>query len=271
MPKPKDGRALFELLRSADARGDEAEAGLLDAVPPQPADRPESNRPEPVAPSVRREVRDEGANPPWVEVGGGRLRLALSTQALAVAIFAAGVLLVLAYQVGLRVGTGRGERRGYQAGKMDTQAEVMDDIQSARAGTPVEGLFEGVGTSPIGPGAAKPASWTEPATGAGGEATWVSGYTYVVVQDFRAGAAADVEQAQRYLHDDGIETAIVELAGDWRYRLIATQGFNRDDPVQRKLADEFLARVRQTGQTYFEAGGRYRLEGYLKKLTADHW
>lgn len=102
------------------------------------------------------------------------------------------------------------------------------------------------------------------------KASWISGYTYIVVQDFKADALADAKAAGRYLLDHGIETAIVQRGNEY-ISLVTLQGFNRDDPVQDKLAKDLLGRIRAAGRTYFEAGGRVRLEGYLKKLTKPSW
>ena len=282
MPKPKDSLALFEIMRSSEPQGPKKETSTASrqartATPSEPptADGQPSTTNGDLAAAAARNARpaDDRPSRPWFEIAGGQVRFAFTSQGMAVAIFALALLVVAAYAVGLWVGNARGEKAGYRAAKLDTQAAVMDDIQAARAEPPAESLFEGVGTSPIVRRSTEtaetlavdlhPASADEPA--------WVRGYTYVVVQDFRADAWADVEKAQRYLLDNGIETAVVELDGDWKYRLVARQGFNRDDPVQRKLADEFLVRVRTVGEAFFQAGGRYRLEGYFKKLTADHW
>ena len=88
---------------------------------------------------------------------------------------------------------------------------------------------------------------------------------------FRTDAGDDVDRARRFLADNGIETVVLELTGDWKYRLVTTQGYNRDDPLQRDLAAKYLVRTRRLGKMFFEGGGRYRLEGYFKKLTGDRW
>ncbi|HUU84253.1 MAG TPA: hypothetical protein VM243_12185 [Phycisphaerae bacterium] len=282
MPKPKDGPALFEIMRSPgfqdkakDSRPPDKESGS-----PVPGGQPAGSR-KGLGATGRGSAAQPTADPatgedrprPWFEITGGQVRLSFTSQAMAVAIFGLALLLVAAYAAGLRVGTARGERRGYQAARLDTQAAVMDDIKAARAQPPAENLFEGLGDSPIvrRGGESFDPGVTDDEPGTDNDAVWVRGYNYVVVQDFRPDAAADVEKARRYLADSGIETAVVELKGDWRYRLIATQGFNLGDPVQERLANDYLARIREFGKAYLEAGGRYRLEGYFKKLTADDW
>ncbi|MCH7813433.1 MAG: hypothetical protein IID40_05365 [Planctomycetes bacterium] len=211
--------------------------------------------------------------PPLYEVAGGRIRLALTSQAMAVAVFGLGLLALAAYWVGLSVGHSRGVNDGYEAGLASAQAEAMDGIQEARAQQPTERLFEGVGISPVAAvrGPEVTADSPKPATPPGGSTSWVRGYTYVVVQDFKTDAGDDVDRARRFLADNGIETVVLELTGDWKYRLVTTQGYNRDDPLQRDLAAKYLARTRRLGKMFFEGGGRYRLEGYFKKLTGDRW
>ncbi|MCP4246106.1 MAG: hypothetical protein GY778_03565 [bacterium] len=279
MPKPKDGPALFEIMRKmgpdrAEAPAEEpVSAPAMPAKPPRTEARPAEARPEIPDRSSADQGDSEGPAPPLYEVAGGRIRLALTSQAMAVAVFGLGLLLLAAYTVGLSVGRNRGEAEGYEAGQAAAQADAMDSIQEARAQQPTKRLFEGVGISPVatnrGPeAAAESASATSPA---GGVTSWVRGYTYVVVQDFQADARDDVDRAQRFLADNGIDTAVVELTGNWKYRLVTTQGFNWDDPLQRDLANDYLARTRRLGQTFFEAGGRYRLKGYFKKLKGERW
>lgn len=281
MPKSKDGVALFEIMRKIEPDGKDTGAGGRSGVSeretaptPLPPRRAEPSGPRRLAGRDRPAGRDNGtADLPVVEMAGGRLQLALTSRATAVVVFALGVLLVAAYWAGLMVGRERGEAAGFEEGRAFAQASAVDEIQTARAQRPAQGLFEGIGADPVqaaetvvseGPTEDR-VTRTQP------EVAWVRGYTYIAVQDFRADAQADVERARRYLLDNGIETAVVELEGDWKYCLVTTQGFNRDDPVQRDLADEHLATIRKLGQAYFKAGGDYRLEGYFKKLTTETW
>jgi hypothetical protein len=98
---------------------------------------------------------------------------------------------------------------------------------------------------------------------------WVSGLTYVIVQEFAAANSIHAETAQRFLADRGIETMAVGLASGGT-QLITKQGYNRRDATQRQLADEFLEKVHETGKSYYASGGGYRLEGYFK-LRRDRW
>jgi hypothetical protein len=99
---------------------------------------------------------------------------------------------------------------------------------------------------------------------------WVKGSTYVVVQVFRGDAREDAVRAQEYLARNNIDAEIFG-SSNRGFRLIAAQGFNRDDPAQRQMADRFLQKTRAIGAAYFKSGGRYKLEGFFATLTSDSW
>lgn len=293
MGKSKQGTALYEVLRKDNLPEQQAWAresnqgepnkepvakGPLTpgsmkkrapVVPPEPRTVPATSEAAPVERPGLATVKD---GPIW-RIADGKVQLALSSTGVAGVIFGLACLLLIAYAVGSKFGRQQGLDQGFLNGKQATQAAALDEIGQARAQPPTLGIFDGVGDSPVQPVEPRPAASRvrsdpmDPPAGLG----WVKGYTYVVVQDFRTDAQADAQHASRFLADSGVETVVLELSGDWKYRLVTTQGFNRDDPVQRKLAGKYLSRVRKLGQTYFEAGGRYRLEGYFKKLTSQSW
>ena len=104
-----------------------------------------------------------------------------------------------------------------------------------------------------------------------GGATWIKGYNYVIVQSFRSDALADAEKAQAFLKQQGIDAAVVAKAPDKPIQLIATQGFDYSDKTQKDLARRYLQRIRTIGKSYPKVGGRYKLEGYLARLSGDSW
>jgi hypothetical protein len=143
----------------------------------------------------------------------------------------------------------------------------------------VEGLFAGVGESPVQPATeleARPGERRQgslPLTSvraAGGTTRWVKGNTYVVVQSFRGDARQDASRAKEFLAQHGIGAELVG-GNDRGYRLIATTGFNFEDETQKKLAEQFLQKIRNVGRAYFQSGGRYKLEGYFATQTSDTW
>lgn len=272
MPKPKDSTALYEVIRKTDTSARLAETRSYEPKPElarqesPPVEAEELGTDEEAGAD---EVTGTDLPAPLLELAGGQVRLALTELGAVIAIALIGLLLLAGYVAGLKVGERRGHDAGYAAGQRALESDSMDEIRAARGKPPAGGLFEDIGISPVG----QPEATPDASAPVSGEAAsgWIRGYTYVVVQDFRADAAADVQRAKEYLLDNGVETAVIELGGDWKYRLITTQGFNWDDPVQRRLAEDCLARVRELGKAFFDAGGRYRLEGYFRKLTADTW
>jgi hypothetical protein len=79
-----------------------------------------------------------------------------------------------------------------------------------------------------------------------------------------------VLRSQAFLAQHGVETAIIQRDSG-RTQLVTVQGFNRRDEAQNRLANELLERVRQVGKLYWEAGGRYKFEGYFKLRKGDTW
>jgi hypothetical protein len=289
MPKSKHGPALFEVFD----KGTMGEAGPR---PPgwQPKARKSvvkesasafkttlsslarslggsSDDPEEAAPPTA------GVKPPMVAIDGGLIRIALTSRGAGVAVFALLLAACVVFATGQWVGRQAGFADGEQHGRLSVQRAAQDEIARARESEPVRDLFEGVGETPVSEGAATLAATPlesvraeAPAAGRAREPVWVNGNTYVVVQSFRGSARDDAVQAREYLAQHGIESEIIGRSSTG-YRLIATKGFNRSDATQRKLADHFLERIRSIGKAYFDAGGRYKLEGYFATLKSDSW
>jgi hypothetical protein len=272
MPRSKDGLALFEIIRKDDvtkAAVDRAAEGVPEPIvePPPAVEKPAPVVHRPAPPAPKSPPRAFGERAAIWEMADGRLILSFSPRLVAIVVFGLGVLIALGYWAGKSAGFSQGEKKGYEQGRNYAEAGVLDDIQEAKAQQPTDGLFEGVGESPIvGTGSEeKPA----PTGKADGQSNWVAGYTYVVVQDFKADDLAEAKRAGQYLLDNDIETAIVQR-GKW-ISLVTLQGFNADDSLQKKLAEDLKDRIRTAGERYFKAGGRVRMEGYLKTLTKPNW
>ena len=285
MAKSKHGPALFELMKGArpesvSAREDEAEAPEGPPAPTPPIGEASAMEPpaevEERAPAVVEAGETAAVRGALAEVYGDRIRFSL-TQRTATIVAGVAVLVVLfAGYLGFRMG----HARGVEQGRLAVQEEKVDAIEQARQAAPTQNLFEGVGNDPTAaatpdrePVLPRPAPPAAPAPAAEPPA-WISGHTYIVVQEFKADARGDAERARDFLLENGVETAIVPngAAASGRCRLITATGFNRDDPVQKKLADEYRDRVRRIGQAYGESGGRYDFNSaYFMKLTGDHW
>ena len=300
MGKPKRAPLYEVLCKSKNPPSWVADRRQADAEPPADGEQPADARPaEPVAPRpkpvvvVTPEPDDtapepdldsagaDGGRPPGekiLTIDGSVIRVVLTSSAAAVAIFTLAALIVVAFWSGRSTGYDAGLGAGYERALQDIEEEGADAIERARLGAPQGGLFDGIGESPIAadPGEPDPGptlaarSETESVSTGARDTTWTPGYTYIVVQDFADTARQDAIRAQAYLREHGIETSLEDAPGSW-IRLITCKGFNRDDPVQKKEADQYLTRLRGIGAAYFKGGGQYKLEGYFNKLTQDHW
>ncbi|HRX84523.1 MAG TPA: hypothetical protein P5572_05835 [Phycisphaerae bacterium] len=284
MPKSKQSPALFELYSKGRTGGDAPEgvertraeefaSGFRATVASVAKTISGNSAPEEPQP------REEDANAPRVfAVERGRVRVALTSRAAGVVAFA---LLLVACAV-FAIGQWYGRQGGIADGRVQAQRTIersaVDDIERARRSQPIEDLFSGIGASPVAGEADRSAARTVAAPRVSLTATrtpatttpWVTGYTYVVVQVFRGDAREDAVKAQEYLGQNDIQSEIFG-SSTRGFRLIATQGFNRDDATQRTLADRFIKKVRTLGSAYFKSGGRYKLEGFFATLTSDAW
>ncbi len=283
MAKTKQGPALFELLKGtrehrADARRQ------APGEPPQDEvlvreDRRESRTPPGLPPGTGESTRPpvESKERSFCEVSGGCVRFSLTQRAATIVLAVVVLALVGMFYVGYHLGEVRGKEKGRRA----VQARVADEIEEARRAAPTRNLFDGIGNDPTaavtGRGGEPPARG--PAAAVGGnyvahDVSWVSGHNYIVVQDFKSDAWSDAVRAREFLEENGVGTTILELerSETYKYRLMTVTGFNLDDTVQKKLADEYLNKVRDIGQAYSEGGGRYDFQSaYFKKLTGNHW
>ena len=91
-----------------------------------------------------------------------------------------------------------------------------------------------------------------------------------LAQEFAAGQTESAREARAFLAKHGVETAMVIQPGG-SVQLITTQGFNRSDPAQRKMAATALEEVHKIGKRFYAQGGGYKLNGYFKTLKGDAW
>jgi hypothetical protein len=200
---------------------------------------------------------------------GERIRFSLTSLTAAVAIFGLLILVLGAFEFGRRLGDQGGFRRGHAAGRVSYSADAMSEIEAARRQPPASGLVETLRPGSAGRALQSGTVSGETAEGSGGS-IWVRDYTYIVVQEFSVGREEDARQAQAFLAENDLGTEIVKYPSG-AIQLITTQGYNRKDPTQRRLADQLQERVHALGVQYFAAGGGYRLEGYFKSLKGDTW
>lgn len=208
-----------------------------------------------------------------IELAGERIHFSLTSTGAALALFAVLVVLLGAFELGAMRGEANGLLAGYEQGRASYTAEVVGDIESARAQPANTALVRsllsesngivrtrGTGESNV----------PEMEDAGSAAATWVRGHTYIVAQEFSAGREQDAMAAQAFLWQAGIRAKLVEIAGG-ALQLITAQGYNHRDPAQRRTLEKVLERLHARGAEYYAQGGGYRLKGYLKTLKSDTW
>lgn len=270
MSRPKSGRALFDLL-SED--GEEVTEPLTQRGRWPRGDEPIARStsssgaltPSPLRLTDARE--DAEAEVSVMALRNGRLHLALNAWSGAAVVFAGLTVLFAAWELGSRSGSEAAFQAGYDRGRASFEAEATSEIQKARAQMPASDLVADLTPGPVANRREAPAP---PPETTADNPNWVRGFTYIVVQEFAAPNASNAEKAQAFLAERGLATSIVSLSGG-RVQLITTQGYDHDDPSQKRANEDLLSKVHALGAEYFSSGGRYRLEGYFKKLTKNHW
>ena len=186
-------------------------------------------------------------------------------------MFIAAVGLIASFELGSRLGHGRGLKTGYEAGRASYAAEAASEIEVARAQPPathlVSRLLEDPAPAEV-PGEANRERKNARVPQTPG---WIRDYTYIVAQEFTAGRLDDARQAREYLAEHGIPTAFIRGSGGGAVQLITEQGYNHGDPTQKRIAEELLKRIHDAGASYYAQGGGYKLKGYYKTLKSDTW
>ena len=211
---------------------------------------------------------------PLLSLDGNRVNVSLTSVGVAVVVVCVVMVLIAAYGIGQTWGY----ESGFVAGADVYRAGAFDEIEEARSGPVSPGLLQGLRTEPhtgdveSSVGAVKP-DVRDDVPGASpvdNGPVWVRGNTYIVVQEFMPGSGDDALVAQEFLAEHDIPTVVVvrDNGGSW---LITTQGYNCKDKAQAQMAQRLLERVGEVGEAFQSAGGRYRLEGYLRSLTSDMW
>lgn len=283
IPKAKRGPALFDLLEKSQLKGPVVPGsppppvgrtkpiGLDSAAPAAtgPADDPADSRPLTFHPSAK----EPPARVSLFELDGDRIRVSLTSVTSAIALFIGLVVLFGIYELGRQSGRRIGFQAGHAAGRVSSANEMATDVEAARAQPPathiVSGLLKEPTTKTASRSGAAPSTSGSPAASAGSTA-WLTGYTYVVAQEFAPGRDEDARRAQEFLVQHGIETERVNLANGATL-LVTRQGYNHKDVGQKQQSDQLLQKVRSVGAKYFAAGGGYKLEGYFRTRKAEGW
>ncbi len=211
----------------------------------------------------------------WIGIDGSRLVISLSSFGSGILCALALIPLVAVFWLGQSRGYEKGRSAGFQAARLSIESQALDSITAARRQAANPSVFADLPTPPTTAGAqservrANDEMSVGPANAGDGRPAWVRGHTYIVVQEFLADDLADAEKAKVFLADHGIAAVIVTSStkGPYRHSLISRQGFNCDDPEQRKRCEDLHDRIRKIGRLFEKGGGRYNLQGYQKKAT----
>ncbi len=276
MPKSKRGAALFDLLGQNEAKGTESlKVPGWWASGGRPPDAQVSAEPSPEeapssVPVSQAPARPNGDGVRFLELDGNRVRLSFTSVTAALAVFATLVALLAAVEWGQWTGDRNGFKRGHAAGRASFAAGAIDEIEAARRQPPETQVVSSLLRQPDTAPQASTDLVADMGAGAPEQARWIRDYTYIVAQEFSAGSEDDARRAQAYLTGNGIATELVRYPSG-AIQLITTEGFNRSDQTQRQIAEQWLKKVHTVGDKYFDAGGRYKLEGYFKTYKGDTW
>ncbi len=279
MATSRKGPSLFEVIRKRDPSAD---SGRVE-VPKwwttrQKRDTPESPEADAATSDAANVDRSSIAatRSRLITIDGPRLVISLSSVYAGIAVALLIALSSGVYVLGHASGRATGQEEGYARARRAIESATLNEIDAARLAKPNPGIFAGLPSSPtrppkVGPthrDTAKPKT-ARPTSSA--TPRWIKGYTYIVVQEFRANDRAEMQKARSFLRDNGIPTVVVEASGKsrYKYRLVTQKGFNRGDPLQKRRCDEYHQRIRKLGKAFVKSGGRYDLQGYQKKATSD--
>ena len=233
------------------------------------APSPRAERPVPVqAPCGPGHSTGNGGR--LIELDGERIRLSFTSITAAAAVFVVLITLLGVFEWGRWNGEQNGFQRGHAVGRASYAAGAMDEIEAARSQPPATQVVRSLLRKPHPPAQAAGERVTNSDTAGPEELRWIRDYTYIVAQEFPAGAGDDARRAQAFLARQGVATEVVRYASG-ALQVITAEGFDRGDATQRQMADKWLAKVRAVGAEYFKTGGRYKLEGYFKTLRGDTW
>lgn len=230
------------------------------------------------------EKSPSGAKRVWIEMEDERIRLSFSSLTAAAAVFVLLMTILASFEFGKRRGENAGLLRGIELGRAAIPADASNDLEAIRQQPPTGDVVRSLvrdpnaAGSPGTPDGAKVGASPPNAPGkSGGTASrkvgaerWVRGKTYIVVQEFAAEKEEFARRAQEFLASKSIPSAIVG-GPVGSFRLITTDGFNRQDASERRVSEQALARIHALGEEFYRDGGGYKLQGYFATLKGDGW
>ncbi|MCH8854195.1 MAG: hypothetical protein IID41_16325 [Planctomycetes bacterium] len=242
MPKSKNALALLEVLRREDMKPVVGNA--------KASSTGQSARPP--APQVAAATAD--SPPAMVRAEGDRLKFSVSTLTLAMVVFLTLVVLAGAFALGRRSGYGS----GWQAAVDRAQLIANDEFLDLRAQPPNPGVLQDLD---VVRDAVNREQAQQRRTARTGQVGFIDDLNYVWIETFTT--KGDATTAREYLKGKGIESTLIASGGKWV--LISKEGFDYGLAEEKAACQRLSARVREVGQQYLEAGGRYGFICFAKK------
>ena len=249
MPKSKNALSLLEVLRREDMKP--AAGGSNATSIGQPAQSP--------APQARAAKGDSPQT--LVRAEGDRLKFSLSTLTLAVVLFAVFVVLAGAFALGRHLGYDS----GWQAAAERAQMIADDEFLDLREQPPNPGVLLDLG---VVSDAVNRENAQQRKAARAGQVGFIDDLNYIWIETFKTKGAATT--AREYLKNREIESTLIASGGKWV--LISKEGFDYGLREEKAACQRLSARIKEVGQQYLEAGGRYGFKCYVKKkLPGSAW
>jgi hypothetical protein len=242
VPKSKNALALLEVLRRGDVK---AGGSDLSDSSPASSDRP----PVPQAPA------SPGGRPQaQVRPDGDRLKFSVSTLTLAMALFVAVVILAGTFALGRHLGYDS----GWQAAENQALLAADDEFREIREQPPSPGVLQDldVVTQTV-----TQEHVRQQRAAHAGQVGFIDDLNYVWIETFAN--KSDATAAREFLNDNDIASVIIENGGKWV--LVSKEGFDYRLPEEKAACQQLGVRIRDVGQQYLQAGGRYGFKCYAKK------
>lgn len=249
MPKSKNALSLLEVLRREDIKP--AASDLNDSSTGQPARPPATQVPAATGDGPQALVRAEG----------DRLKFSVSTLTLAMILFAAFVVLAGAFALGRHLGYDS----GWQAAADRAQMIADDEFRDLRRQPPSPGVLQDLD---VVTDAVNREHAQQRRAAHLGRVGFIDDLNYVWIETFAT--KGDATTAREHLKNKEIESTLIENGGKWV--LISREGFDYGLAEEKAACQQLSARIREVGQQYLAAGGRYGFKCYpKKKVPGSTW
>ena len=242
MPKSKNALTLIEVLRRED-------------INPTAGDSKDSSTSQPAPPPATQVAAASGDSPQaLVQSQGDRLKFSVGTLTLAMVLFAVFVVLAGAFALGRHWGYDS----GWQAAVDRAQIIANDEFLDLREQPPSPGVLQDLD---VVTDAVNREHAQQRRTARAGQVGFIDDLNYVWIETFAT--KSDATAAREFLKNREIRSTLIENGGKWV--LISKEGFDYGLAEEKAACQQLSTRVKEVGQRYLEAGGRYGFKCYVKK------